>query len=77
MKAVPHGLEGWWRSSEFNAGQDFHLCAYADLLLVVSVSPFVVLGLELVRYFNVFSCLCGLGYWVEVDIWNDVDVGIP
>jgi len=36
VKAVPHGLEGWWRSSEFNAGQDFHLCAYADLLLVMS-----------------------------------------
>lgn len=36
LKAVPHGLH-WWKSSKFNLGQDFHVCAYADLLEVVSV----------------------------------------
>jgi hypothetical protein len=37
VRAVPRGLAGWWRSA-LNLGQDFHICAYADLLLVVSAA---------------------------------------
>lgn len=33
---VPFNLEDWWCSSEFNVPQDIHMCAYADLLVVVS-----------------------------------------
>ncbi|KIJ56407.1 hypothetical protein M422DRAFT_23685 [Sphaerobolus stellatus SS14] len=33
---IPLDRMTWWRCSKFNMGQDFHLCAYASLLEVMS-----------------------------------------
>jgi len=33
---LPFDPKTWWRCSSYNIPQDFHLCAYANLLEVVS-----------------------------------------
>lgn len=34
--AIPFNLKTWWRCSKWNLPSDIHMCAYADLLSVVS-----------------------------------------
>lgn len=52
VRAVPFPLAEWWRSSVYNDPRDIHMCAYADLLLVVSWMA----GL----WFSFISCVDGV-----------------